>query len=105
MDTELIMSVGEYMYRENKLSKQGLDFLYDIRCDPIHECLYNSVVLRMTEMYGDIVEKKEMDKTFYQRLRKLAIKSYIRFYTSKKELSLSELREYQRLREMAFISI
>jgi hypothetical protein len=105
MDTELVLSVGEFMFRQNILTPKGLDFLYDLRCDPIQDCLYHSVVLRMTEMYGEIVEKRGIDKTAYQRLRKVALNSYIQFYTSKKKLSLVELREYHTRRDMAFISI
>ena len=103
MYSELVISVGEFMYRENILTKNGLDFLYTIHCTPIQEFLYHSVALKMTELYGEIVEKKELDKTSYQRLRKIALNSYIRYYSIKKELSFIELQEYYSLREIAFV--
>ena len=98
MESELILSVAEYMYRSNILTKKGLDLLYNIHCDPYHEYLYYSVVLRLTERYGEKVDDEGLEKSTYQRLRKNSIDAYIRFYTLKKQLSLDELyRSYAEL--------
>ena len=102
METELILSVSEFMYRSNMITKKGLDILYDVHCDPYHEYIYYSVVLRMTELYGEWLDRTGQDKTAYQRLRKNAIDSYIRLYTSKRSLSLDELRASHVLIHSAF---
>jgi len=93
MDSELLFSVAEKMLREQRLTQKGLDMLYCIHIDPYHECIYYSIALRLTEMYGEFVDKQGLDKTAYQRLRKNAVTAFIRFYTLKKQLSLDEVRQ------------
>ena len=102
MDSELLFSVAEQMLRENMLTQKGLDLLYSIHMDPYHECVYYSIALRLTEMYGEFVEKKDVDKTAYQRLRKNAVTAFIRFYTLKKQLSLDEVRRCHAATKEAF---
>jgi len=102
MDTELILTVSDIMYRENFLTKKGMEILYNIHCDPYHEYIYYSVVLRMTELYGEWVDRHGQDKSAYQRLRKNAVDSYIRLYTIKRLLSLEELRTSYILINSAF---
>ena len=97
-------SVAERMFQENRLTKKGLDRLYTIRVDPYHECVYYSISLRLIELYGDLVEQNELDKTAYQRLRKTAVDSFIRFYTLKKQLTLDEVRECHQATKEAFTS-
>jgi len=93
MDSELLLSVAEQMLRENILTQKGRNRLYDIHFDPYHECLYYSIALRLTELYGEFVENKGLDKSAYQRLRRNAVTAFIRFYTLKKQLTLDEVRQ------------
>jgi len=91
MDSELLFTVAEQMFQEKILTKKGLDMLHNIRFDPYHECLYYSIAIRLTELYGEFVDQKEIDKTSYQRLRKSAVSAFIRFYTLKHQLTLDEV--------------
>ena len=102
MDSELLLSVAEEMLRENRFTQKGLDRLYMIRFDPYHECVYYSISLRLIEMYGDLVDQNGLDKTAYQRLRKTAVDSFIRFYRLKKQLTLDEVRECHQATKDAF---
>jgi hypothetical protein len=102
MDSELLFSVAEQMLREQKLSQIGLGMLYSIHIDPYHECLYYSIALRLTEMYGEFVEQEGLDKTAYQRLRKNAVTAFVRFYTLKKQLTLDEARRCHAATNEAF---
>jgi len=102
MESELLLSVAEQMLRENILTQKGLDMLYNIRFDPYHECVYYSIALCLIERYGEYVEQKGLDKSAYQRLRKSAVDTFIRFYTLKKQLSLDEVRECHTVTKDAF---
>ena len=93
MESELLLSVAERMFREKILTQKGLDMLYSIRFDTYHETVYYSIAIRLTEIYGEYVDQKGLDKSEYQRLRKSSVDTYIRFYTLKKQLSLDEVRE------------
>ncbi len=103
MDTELVLSVAESMFHANILTQKGLNILYGIRFGPYHECLYYSVLLRLTELYGERVELNGLNKVAYQRLRKSSVQSYVRFYTLKKQLSLEQVRACHQATDSAFM--
>ena len=102
MESDLLLSVAEQMFQENRLTQKGLDRLHMIRFNPYHECVYYSISLRLIELYGDLVDQNGLDKTAYLRLRKTALDSFIRFYSFKKQLTLDEVRECHAATKEAF---
>jgi len=102
VDTQLLEFVVEQIGKDI-LTKKGIDFLFNLHTDPYHECVYYSVLLRLTELYGEMVYQKALDPTLYQRLRKYSVHSYIQFYKLKKQLTLDQIYQSHHALKQSFI--
>jgi len=89
METEWVILAAESMVRENRMSEDGLDLLTSLKRDPYHEYLYHSIVLKLTEMYG---EWEKRDEIIYSYLLDRVVQTYIRLYTVKRRMSPEEIK-------------
>jgi hypothetical protein len=91
MDTELILSIGQKLYREEKLTANGLFYLTR---EP--NCSYMAIVIQITHLYEEYVIKNNLDTRALERIRTVAshyvdiLPDYVR------SLSDKHLKEYQR---------
>jgi hypothetical protein len=91
MDTELILSIGQKLYREKKLTANGLFYLTR---EP--NCSYMAIVIQMTHIYEEEVKTKNLDTRALERIRYVA-SHYVDILPAMVDtLSDKYLKEYQR---------
>lgn len=89
METELILSIGQKLYREQKITANGLFYLTR---EP--NCVYMAIVIKMAEIYEEEVKKNNLDTRALARIKNIATQYQAELPGHLGALSDKYLKEY-----------